>query len=283
MTPRRAILAGWPCIRAWIPRGYLRAKYPLGIRQWIHAERAECSPLVPGRWFLGGEVSSIQGIQRWGKCRCELGALRAGTLGRMRLFPICFLLALPLAFASCETAKYEPPQAAVKTADNWSRTIDKPFEVVWPALIEHAAASFFSIDNFEKDSGLLTLSFGSSNIKEFVTGGHWEFNRPADLGVPAIKFNGDYAEFLELYQGGALEGKMNIIVQDKGESTQVQVRARYVVSSPPNSWAFDTGGCATVAVHNPVRGTPPTRTICTTHKAEKQILDAIEAISTASE
>jgi len=35
--------------------------------------------------------------------------------------------------------------------------INKGFDEVWTSLIEYSASSFFAIDNFEKDSGLMTL------------------------------------------------------------------------------------------------------------------------------
>jgi len=46
--------------------------------------------------------------------------------------------------------------------------IQKSFDESWIALVEYSAKSFFAIKNFEKESGLLTLSFGAGNPSKFV-------------------------------------------------------------------------------------------------------------------
>jgi hypothetical protein len=190
-----------------------------------------------------------------------------------------------LSLTSCVSVKaiYTPPIVDNSPLE-YSKIINKPFDEVWDALINYSASTFFGIENFEKDSGLLTLSFGASNPQNYVTGGHWK----ADVvyGMNELHFDGDYVEYLSLHQNGKLTGKMNIVIKKiTDSSTQVIVNARYVFSSvvidakgrtQSNTWSFNTGSCQEVAVTNVTKGTQPTRTICPTYKAENAILNALE-------
>jgi len=80
---------------------------------------------------------------------------------------------------------------------------------------------------------------------------------------------------------------MNIVVKKISEnSSQVIINARYVYSSDftdtngrsinNDTWVFNTGECKEVFVSNPTKGTPPSRTICPTYKAENAILNALK-------
>ena len=152
------------------------------------------------------------------------------------------------------------------------------------------ATRVFAIENFERDSGLLTLSFGASDISLFVDGGEWSWERTKGYNpytgeaIPADSWQGNYAGYLEEMLGGILSGQMNIFVRPiDATTTEVKVRARYVVTTnrggDDSTWSFDTGGSDTVRVMNPSPGTPETRTLRPTHLAERSILDAVEQLS----
>lgn len=180
----------------------------------------------------------------------------------------------------CASATYVAPKSS-NEIKNYSRVINKSYDDTWKALIEYSASTFFSIDNFEKASGLLTLSFGASNPSEFVTGGQWNASSLNN------HFSGDYADYLVQYQNGILNGKMNIVVSQIDSShTKVTVNARYIFTAIAvydnrnytNTWSFDSGNCGTINVSLPTRGTQPQRTICPTYKAESEVLKAIESL-----
>jgi hypothetical protein len=188
-------------------------------------------------------------------------------------------------------AAYTPPLLA-SDSEAWVRTVDRPFDEVWTALVDHISGTFFSIENFEKESGLLTLSFGAKQIGQFVDGGHWVYDRTGGVApdmkpYPEIHFDGNYADYLEQHFSAELQGSMNLFISVvDSETTRVKVRARYVVSVRElvrmqvvtTTWIFDSGGWDETAVTNPSAGTPITRTMRPTHVAERSILDAIEAI-----
>lgn len=168
------------------------------------------------------------------------------------------------------TATYAPPVQTDFDPSMKTRVVDKSFDETWQTLIEYAAGTFFGLDNYEKDSGLLTLSFGASNPSQFIDGGSWKSQSP--------RFEGTYVDYVATYLGGRLDGKMNIVVTPvDAEHTRVTVNARYVFGATSGmAWVFDTGGSATVVPSNQALGTTNSRTIVPTHYAEQMILSALE-------
>ena len=169
------------------------------------------------------------------------------------------------------TGNYRPPITQNKS-DNYSTIIYKSFDSTWSSLIEYSASTFFQIENFEKASGLLTLSFGASDADRYVDCGMFI----ASSGNR--KYNGSYVGYLKKYFEANLQGKMNIFVKELAPNqTLVRVNARYVLSSPPESWVFNSGSSASVRVSSPLRDTDSIRTCRPSYEAETTILRAIES------
>lgn len=184
-------------------------------------------------------------------------------MNRTKFVGVFFLI---MFLTSCVSGVYVKPTHEDKK-ENYTLTVNKSFDEVWNQLIEYSASTFFAIDNYEKDSGLITLSFGSSQPSEFITGGYWE----------AIGYKGDYVDFSADFNNGRLSGKMNIVVIKVSDNeSRVIVNARYVFTTPSHTWSFDTGNCDTIFASSPPMGTGRERTICPTYKAENAILDALK-------
>ena len=142
--------------------------------------------------------------------------------------------------------------------------INSNYETVWSNLIEYSASTFFAIDNFEKDSGLITLDFGSQSPGQFVDCGTVE----KSSGQISI------VEVFDKEGNPQLAGSMNIIVKKiTPDQTKVKVKARYVFSYQnrvdKEVWAFDTGGSDTQKFG------VWTVTCQPTHKAEETIIEGI--------
>jgi hypothetical protein len=189
--------------------------------------------------------------------------------------------------ASCaySTGSYVPPAAESAQVADYKRVIELPYEQVWDRFIQHAAGTFFGIENFEKESGLLTLAFGADAPSEFVDGGHFTM-KSVDQNGRTTTFDGPYVEFLRLYRGGTLSGRMNVVVRAiEPTKSEVTINTRYVFVArsvhPTNgsvstqTWSFNSGSEATIATPIPIKGTSPTRTMRPTHKAERSILEAL--------
>lgn len=175
------------------------------------------------------------------------------------------VMALTFLGACATTAEYAPP-GPLPAVEN-VRTIEAGFDETWTALVNYVSSSFFGIRSFEKASGLLTLSFGTTDIPRFVECGTWEGDGPQ--------------RYIERDLGFTLDGQMNLFVEPQGPSrTQVRVTTRYVLRDHSrNVYEFTSNSSATVTIRNPTAGTIPTRTCRSTHAAEKQIITGIGAIS----
>lgn len=182
---------------------------------------------------------------------------------------------LSAVLAGCvATGTYRPPMTPGPVPNE--RTYAAEFDKTWQALVSYSSTAFFSIDAFEKQSGLMTLSFSAQNPTTYVDCGWMQ----ASNGVKSV--NEPYAAYLGR-TGATLSGKMNITIRPAGDAgTIARVNTRYIFSVPASAagrhetWAFDTTNIATVVVSNAMPGTIPTRTCRPTFAIEKDVLDGIE-------
>ena len=70
--------------------------------------------------------------------------------------------------------KYVPPNIDDTNFKN-SVITNKNFDETWTSVIDFVNDSFFKIENLEKDSGLLMLSFGSKEAENFIDCGDFEY------------------------------------------------------------------------------------------------------------
>lgn len=179
------------------------------------------------------------------------------------------LIVTVLFLQGCATASYTPPPTAAADPSEYTIIVNKPYDVAWQDLINHASSTFFAIDQFEKDSGLMTLEFGASDAARFIDCGEWN---------DSTGFSGNYASHLAQRFNGTLSGKMNILVSPEGDDqSRIRVNARYIFQAPPQTWTFDTGSSATVDVGtSAAMGTGTgVRTCKPTYVAENSVLDAL--------
>ena len=190
-----------------------------------------------------------------------------------------FVLFVCVFLLGCVSGTYTDPNLNNSPA-NYSVTLSQPYDEVWKRLVTYASTSFFAIDNFEKDSGLMTLTFGSSEPSKYVDCGTFK------ISSPAATFEGPYVDYMKKYSQGVLNGKMNIaVIEQSPSSTMVQVRARYILTGlaqdpysgrfVSNKWSFDTGLSDTVNVVNRVPGSANTRTCGPTYLAEQSVINAL--------
>ena len=193
------------------------------------------------------------------------------TMKRQTLAALALVGALTL--AGCMSAIYTPPQTP--DHDDFRIIVNSGYERTWTAIIDHVSQSFFTIENFEKDSGLITLSFGSDNPSLYIDCGYWKWRV-----FKRQPYDGPYVGYLQKYHRGTFSGRMNISARPVSSTeTEVRVNARYVLSAPPKMWSFDSGSSVTIAVPNATFGTPITRTCVPTYYAEQDILSAVKRLA----
>lgn len=186
------------------------------------------------------------------------------------------LLAFIFTGCGATAPEYTAPQSS--TTEATSVMIDEPYDATWDKLIDFTSARFFAIDNYEKDSGLMTLSF-SSNPERFV-----------DCGT--VGSGSDQQGWVEWYKQAntsstvSLNGRMNLTVREESESqTRVEVNTRYVVTARSNiiteenyEWSFNTGGSDTVPSAPPAGMSGGPRKCVPTHEAERVIIEGVKEI-----
>ena len=167
---------------------------------------------------------------------------------RLRIATLCLVIG-----ACTQTTVHPPPPAYTPPAPlapiGLELTSNQGFDATWDALIDHASAASFAIDEFERDSGLLTLSFSPSDPQAVVDCGTWRVG------------NGPAVPYLSRDLPSTLRTRANILVRKVGgDSTRVRVNMLYDLSVAGNAFSFTTNQPATVAVRNRQAGSARTRT-----------------------
>jgi len=178
-------------------------------------------------------------------------------------FSIAMLMVTALtACASMVAPTYVAPKPNSQT--DYYRVVPVPFEEAWSAMIDYVATTSFSIKAFEKASGLLSLSFGASDIPRYVDCGTWD-------GYPYIQRD----------LGFRLNGSMNIRIKDMGNgTTSVRVSTNYVLRDNAGTvYNFRENAADTVEPRDRAAGSAPTRTCQSTQAAERQVITQIDGLS----
>ena len=190
-------------------------------------------------------------------------------------------LVFALVAVGCSRASYTPPPSITPPTSH-EVIVQQGVEDTWTNVIDYASRNYFSIETYEKASGLMTLSFGSSEPWNYIDCGQLIATEPDPAGNDRAVWSGPYAKYLAANNGATLSGKMNIFLKAMSDSvTLVRASARYIFhvpgyyEYPAVTWLFDSGGDATVNVPHKMRGTTPTRTCRPTYLIEDQLLRAI--------
>lgn len=158
----------------------------------------------------------------------------------MDMKKIILLVLCVFSLTGCITGKFEytPPDQLRKTEN--SKIIDNTKDAVWKSAISKLGASFFVINNIDKDSGFINLSF-SGNPEKYLDCGKIKSVVSNARGERVYEFSAsnDNKRY-ETYSDGnlyfinrkiSLDGRANIIIQEaSNEKTLVTVNARYVAS-----------------------------------------------------
>lgn len=189
------------------------------------------------------------------------------------------LIGCLVALAGCATSEfdYQGPRGNPPTSQ--SLVLEKPFDETWDQLVDHVSKTFFSIDNFEKDSGLMIVNFSTQASRKYVECG--TLNAKWTANYQPQSFSGDYARYLGTYMGATVNGRANITLLPEGaDKTRVSIAARYVLSSPASpsrpgtTWSFSTTTMDAQQVSTP-KGWQ-TRVCRATGKFEKDLLKTFQ-------
>ncbi|MGY0626870.1 MAG: hypothetical protein ACW7DS_14280 [Paraglaciecola chathamensis] len=150
-------------------------------------------------------------------------------------------LSLALLLASlmgCATSSftYAPPKERSITKQI---KINEEFDVVWDRLVRNLASDFFVINNIEKNSRIINVSFSSSAPTSYVDCGittrHFSNARgentytynPADSSKYTL--TNDQGALFNAIRTSKLDGRSNIYLAPSGTGSQLTVNTKYVV------------------------------------------------------
>ena len=189
---------------------------------------------------------------------------------------------------------YVRPNTA-PTAQLNSKIIDKPRDAVWNSSVPELGKQFFVINNLDKSSGLINLSYSGDPAKYIDCGRVSSYVKNA-RGERTYEFAGAAAQQnYELMNGNglffvdrkmSLEGRVNLVFEEVGPNqTKVTANTRYVVARQQairsaannvsqnfsHSISFNSGGSGTFAGSNDGRSTE-----CVPNGAlEREIMSAV--------
>ena len=127
---------------------------------------------------------------------------------------------------------------------NNEEVVNKSFESAWSDLVRHLAKSFYDVNNIEKESILINVSFSTDSPEKYIDCGNTI--RTFKQGSEKLNYDYDVAENTNYKYGAGksndgvfafvghvkrstnLEGRINIYVAPKGENTEISVNTRYI-------------------------------------------------------
>ncbi len=151
-----------------------------------------------------------------------------------------YALTLSLFLTGCVTgsSEYTPPNQLSKIEN--SKIINNNKETVWKNAISSLGASFFVINNIDKSSGFINLSF-SGNPEKYINCGRIKYIVDNLAGKRVYDFppsleDSKYERYINgelytFYRKLSLDGRVNIIMQELSENeTVATVNIRYMVN-----------------------------------------------------
>lgn len=142
------------------------------------------------------------------------------------------------------TVDYSPPEPIVVPNE---LTVDDKFDEVWDRLVGRLAKGFFVVNNIEKESRLINVSFATTDPEDYIDCGE-TFRTFTQYKKNSASVNYRVAEDSSFKWGGgmdasgmnaivhyvdrstSLEGRINIYVAPKENGTNVSVNVRYILT-----------------------------------------------------
>lgn len=160
-------------------------------------------------------------------------------MAKIRFFLILLLLSFLAACAG--KAQYFPPMGPPSSQN--SIIIDMSKDKFWKEIIPALGKSFFVINNLDKDSGIINVSYSGDPEKYVDCGRIYSYVKNArgerTYNFPASRADQTY-EVLNMEHGGGLffidrrmnlEGRINIIIEEISPKTcQITVNTKYVLT-----------------------------------------------------
>lgn len=146
---------------------------------------------------------------------------------------------LAVCFASgCATSVNYTPPSRVAIAN--SVKVEKPFESVWDQLVRELSSDFFVINNIDKNSRIINISFSTNQPSDYIDCGNTSRSSSSILDEGPTRYNtadsvgyrtaSPLGQPLNVNRKTRLEGRSNIYIAPNGSGTDVIVNTMYVLA-----------------------------------------------------
>jgi len=147
------------------------------------------------------------------------------------------LMSLAVALAGCAGKVDYIRPATLAKAEN-SKMVNKPRHVVWDAAVPQLGKEFFVINNLDKSSGLINISYTGDpekyidcgRIVSYVKNARGERTYDFSAARQQMSYEMMTSNLFFLNRQMNLEGRVNLIFEEVGpDQTRVSANTRYVV------------------------------------------------------
>ena len=198
-----------------------------------------------------------------------------------------FMLGAALLISGCAgKVDYQAPVQPASLEN--SKTVGKSKEQVWTALIPKLSEKFFVINNLDKSSGFINISYAGSP-STYVDCGYISSYVKNARGERTYYFAASSAnETYEALTDGlllfvnrktSLEGRMNIVIIDEGaDKAKVSVNTRYILTIEAlisNVQGLSSRQSNTIAFNTGTQGKGQTISCFSTGSLEREVLSLL--------
>lgn len=146
-----------------------------------------------------------------------------------KLIALAFVMLLTGCATS--TANYHYPQNHI--VEN-TKTVNKSFDEVWNGLVKELSSDFFVINNIDKSSKIINVSFSASKASNYVDCGNSHRTFKNMQGERVYEYNTADSQNFTTQEGHInrstrLDGRVNIYVSQEDGKTTVSVNAKYTI------------------------------------------------------
>lgn len=154
-----------------------------------------------------------------------------------------------LVVSGCATSNmsYVPPSEPIITN---TKTINQPFDQIWDKMVKELSSDFFVINNIDKSSRLINISFSTDKPSTYVDCGitNRSFEnargkqnyRYATADSTLYTFTNTNGVVFNASRKTRLEGRANIYVAPEAAGTNITVNTKYVLNVQTS--AFNVNG-----------------------------------------
>lgn len=201
------------------------------------------------------------------------------------LVTILFLGALSAcATPGTSTYNYTAPVSNGKVKN--SIIVNENFETVWDRLVGKLASGFFVINNIDKASRLINVSFSSDSPEQYIDCGEtyrtYKYNddtqtyRYKVAEDSTYKMAGSWGQMnnlpvtADIYRDASLDGRINIYVAPhNGQGTQVSVNVKYIFEASVSGTLYGYSAAGVLVNQKPIESSASTMDFTTNETKTK--------------